>query len=211
MASADRTSFDALVGEVVGRGDARLARNLGIALQLIAGSAPDPAAYYAALDQLQFATARERRGIRSLGDVDAGMAPRVAMALAALDRHSEDDRRQLAMAYGATRQIDAVPPRVLTPIEQELASLRPVVVGTPADFYARGDEVADGDLNGYLAQEIFNAIDGTRTGLDLYHHAASMIREAGTQYYGVATPEAVLRLLRSAEQSKLYRLDRASR
>lgn len=211
MASADRTSFDVLAGEVVGRGDARLARNLGIALQLIAGSAPNPAAYYAALDQLQFATARERRGIRSLGAVDTGVASRVAMALAALDRRSEDYRRQLTMAYSATRHIDAVPPRALTPTEQELASLRPVVVGMPADFYARGDEIAEGDLNGYLAQEILNAIDGTRTGLDLYHHAASMIREAGTQYYGVATPEAVLRLLRSAEQSKLYRLDRGIR
>ncbi|HEY2852484.1 MAG TPA: M28 family peptidase [Gemmatimonadaceae bacterium] len=206
MASADRSGFDVLAGEVVGRGEARLARNLGIALQLIAGST-QPAAYYAALDQLQYATAREQRALRSLGTVDSGTAPRVAMLLAALDRQSAEDRRVLTSTYASARHTDAVPPRMLTGSEQELASLRPAVVGTPADFYARGDAIAEGDLNGYLAQEILNAIDGTRTGLDLYHHAAAMIREAGTQYYGVATPESILRLLRSAEQSKLYRLD----
>jgi hypothetical protein len=62
-------------------------------------------------------------------------------------------------------------------------------------------------VNGYLAQELMNAVDGTRTGLDLYHHAVAMIREAGSQYYGAITPEDVLSLLRSAEASKLYRLE----
>jgi hypothetical protein len=66
-------------------------------------------------------------------------------------------------------------------------------------------------LNGYLAQEILNAVDGARTGLDLYHHAASMIREAGAQYYGNVDAPAVLALLRSAEQSQLYRLETVAR
>jgi hypothetical protein len=93
-----------------------------------------------------------------------------------------------------------------------LSSLRPVVVGTPADFYAHRDAISSGDaLNGYLSQEILNAVDGTRTGLDLYRHAASMIREAGSQYYGTVDPKAVLALLRSAAQSTLYRLDKVTR
>ena len=63
MASADWRLFDVLAGEVVGRGDARFSRNLGIALQLIAASADKTAAYYDAVDQLQYAAARERRAL----------------------------------------------------------------------------------------------------------------------------------------------------
>ena len=40
---------------------------------------------------------------------------------------------------------------------------------------------------------------------------SAMIREAGTQYYGNANPDAVLALLRSAGQSGLYRLDRVAK
>jgi hypothetical protein len=212
MASADSRSFDALAGEVVGRGEARLARNFGLALQLIAASADKTGAYYAAVDQLHYAAARERRALRSLGTI-AGDAPgRIEPLVAALDRREADDLRDLGNALARSGTGASIPPRTLSAAERELASLRPVVVGTPADFYAHRDAVSAGNtLNGYLAQELLNAIDGTRTGLDLYQHAAAMIREAGAQYYGTAAPEAVLSLLRSAGQSGLYRLDRVAR
>ena len=215
MASADSRSFDVLAGEVVGRGDARLARNFGLALQLIASSTDKATAYYAALDQVRYATARERKGLQSLGGVDRDAPSRIEPLVAALDRREADDASELASAYRRAISASAsavIPPRTLTATERELASIRPVAVGTPADFYAHYDAISGGDgLNGYLAQEILNAINGSRTGLDLYDHAAAMIREAGPQYYGNAEPEAVLALLRSAGQSGLYRLDRVAR
>ena len=215
MASAGSQSLDALTGEVVGRGDARLARNFGLGLQLIAASSDKLAGYYAAADQLRFAAARERRALRSLGGVAPDASSRLAPLIAALDRREADDLRELGAAYTRSASPSArgaVPPRALSAPERELASIRPVVVGTPADFYAHREAISDGGaLNGYVAQEILNAVDGTRTGLDLYQHAASMIREAGAQYYGDADPGAVLALLRSAQQSGLYRLDRVAR
>lgn len=214
MGSADSRSFDALAGEVVGRGEARLARNFGLALQLIAASADKTAAYYAAVDQIHYAAARERKGLRSLGTIATDGPARVEPLVAALDRREADDARDLASAYARETSASArasIAPRSLSATERELAAIRPVIVGTPADFYAHSDAIADDNLNGYLAQELLNAIDGTRTGLDLYRHATAMIREAGTQYYGTATPEAVLALLRSAAQSGLYRLDGTAR
>jgi hypothetical protein len=138
--------------------------------------------------------------------------PLVAPLLAMLDRSEADHRRDLAGAYAratkSTGTRGAPPLRVLSPAEQALAAIRPVVIATPADFYARRDAIDQPPgLNGYLAQEVMNAVDGARTALDLYHHAVAMIREAGTQYYGAVTPDDVLRLLRSAEATKLYRLD----
>jgi hypothetical protein len=208
MASSGRETFDVIAGEVVGRGGARLSRNLGIGIQLIAASADKLAAYYAAVDQLQYASARERRALQSLGTISPETAVKTASLLAALDRRVRDDLSELAAAHGRA----PIPPRALSAAERELAALRPVIVGTPADFYARRDKIAEGEmLNGYLAQEILNAVDGARTGLDLYHHAASMIREAGAQYYGNVDAPAVLALLRSAEQSQLYRLETVAR
>ena len=215
MASADTSAFDLIAGEVVGRGEARLARNLGLALQLIAASSNKAGAYHAAVDQMQYAAARERRALRSLGEIAAGAPARVAPLLATLDRREADDARDLAAAYLRSARAPAqgaIPSRVLSPAERELASLRPVIVGTPADFYVHRDQIGAGEtVNGYLAQEMLNAIDGTRTGLDIYRHAAAMIREAGAQYYGSVDPQSVLTLLRSAEQSKLYRLDPVTR
>jgi hypothetical protein len=215
MASADSRSLDVLAGEVVGRGDARLARNLGVALQLIASMADKTSAYFMAVDQVRYAAARERRDLRSLGGVAADAPARITPLVAALDRREADDMRELADAYSRTTASGAratIPARVLSTNERELASIRPVVVGSPADFYAHRDAIDEGEtLNGYLAQEILNGIDGTRTGLDLFQHASAMIREAGTQYYGHANPDAVLALLRSAGQSGLYRLDRVAK
>ena len=49
------------------------------------------------------------------------------------------------------------------------------------------------------------AIDGTRTGLDIYRLVAAEAREGGEHYYGVVRPDAVLALLRNVEQLGLVR------
>jgi hypothetical protein len=96
----------------------------------------------------------------------------------------------------------------LAATEIELAALRPVRVGGPKEFLARRDDIrADATVNGYLSSQLLAAVDGTRTGLDLYRIGLAQVREAGTHYYGDITPENVLHLLRSAEQSGLFRLD----
>src|SRR5205807_1079118 len=100
----------------------------------------------------------------------------------------------------------------LSSTETELATLMPVLVGGPKEFLFHRDDISgDPTVNDYLSSQILATVDGRLTGLDLYRIAAAEVREAGTQYYGAITPENVLHLLRSAEQSKLFRLDRAAR
>ena len=60
-------------------------------------------------------------------------------------------------------------------------------------------------LNGYIGREVLQAIDGTRTGLDIYRLVAAEAREGGEHYYGVVRPEAVLALLQNVEQLGLVR------
>ena len=133
---------------------------------------------------------------RVMGGRHAGLAPFAPEALAAY--------------RDAARTAQAPPARALSATEAELATVRPVLVGGPKEFlFHRDDIVADSGVNEYLSSQLLATVDGVRTGLDLYHIAAAEVREAGTQYYGEITPDNVLHLLRSAEHSKLFRLDRA--
>ena len=58
-----------------------------------------------------------------------------------------------------------------------------------------------------MSFEVMNAIDGRRTGLDIFRYVAAEAREAGAHYYGVVTAEAVLRYLQNAAVAGLVRLD----
>ena len=60
------------------------------------------------------------------------MQPGVAALLAALDRRESDDVRELAAAYARVSSTTGrpIPPRRLSPAEQELASMRLIVVGS---------------------------------------------------------------------------------
>ncbi|HEV2748931.1 MAG TPA: M28 family metallopeptidase [Gemmatimonadales bacterium] len=212
MARADGSDLPVLAAETVGRGEGRVGRNVATALQLLAVWPDKLAAYYAAVDQLSYAAERERKGIGSLATISPRSEPLVTPLLAALDRREAEALRDLRSAYQQQANTShEPPPRALSAPEAELARVRPVLVGGPKEFlYHRDDIVADSGVNGYLSSQLLATVDGARTGLDLYHIAAAEVREAGTQYYGVITPENVLHLLRSAEASKLFRLDRVN-
>ena len=79
--------------------------------------------------------------------------------------------------------------------------MRPTRSATPKEWLAQYDRIDwGGALNGYIAREVLQAIDGTRTGLDIYRLVAAEAREGGEHYYGIVRPEAVLALLRNVEQ-----------
>ncbi len=205
MAAADSASLRTIAGETVGRGQSRMGRNLGLALQLLAGSTDPGAAYAAATDQVRYAAGRERRALGSLREIAPSAGPLVRLLLTELGRREQQALREVRLA--ATNGGKPPPPSAPSGAEAELAAFRPVLAGGPKDFLARRDDIEwPPELNGYLAREILNAADGTRTGLDLYRLAAAEAREAGVHYYGRVTPKAVLALLRSAERSRLFRL-----
>ena len=61
-------------------------------------------------------------------------------------------------------------------------------------------------LHSLMAFEVLNAVDGERTGLDIYRFVAAEAREAGAVYYGTVTADAVLEYLENAAAAGLIRL-----
>jgi len=206
MAGADAQSFGQLAAEVVGRGQERLGRSVRIALQLLATWTDHPAAYTAAVDQVRYGADRERRAIRSLGQIARATQPNVAALLAELNAREAQAVRDVNVAW-ARAGGGAPPPRpALTAAETELSAIRPTRTATPREWLAQYDRIDWGNsLNGYIGREVLQAIDGTRSGLDIYRLVAAESREGGDYYYGIVRPDAVLALLKNVESLGLVR------
>ena len=201
VAAADGRTSGQLAAEVVGRGQERLGRSVRLALQLLTDATDRPAGYAAATDQVRYGAERERRAIRSLGQIARTGGPDVQPLLAELDRREAQAIRDVNAAWTASGG-GAVPARPApTAAETQLASLRPARSATPREWLAQYERIEWGSaLNGYIAREVLQAIDGTRTGLEIYRLVAAEAREGGEHYYGVVRPDAVLALLRNVEQ-----------
>jgi hypothetical protein len=206
MASADTRSFGDLTAQVVGRGQARLGQSVRLALQLLGEGSDRPAAYAAAIDQVRYGADRERRAIRTLGEIAAAARPNVAALLAELDRREAQAVREVNAAWVRNGGGALPSRRALTQPERDLAAMRPARSATPKEWLAQYDQINWGSsLNGYIAREVLQAIDGNRTGLDIYRLVAAEAREGGEHYYGVVRLEAVLALLRNVTQLGLIR------
>jgi hypothetical protein len=206
MAGADARSFGQLAAEVVGRGQERLGGSVRVALQLLSASTDRVAAYAAAVDQVRYGADRERRALRSLGQIAPAVQPNVAALLAELDRREAQAIRDVNVAWarGGDGPLPARP--ALTPAETKLATLRPARSATPREWLAQYDRIEWGSaLNGYIGREVLQAIDGSRTGLDIYRLVAAEAREGGEHYYGIVRPEAVLALLENVESLGLVK------
>ena len=57
-----------------------------------------------------------------------------------------------------------------------------------------------------MAPEVAAAVNGRRTGLEIYRFVAAEAREAGEHYYGTVTPAAVLKYLQNLAAAGLIRL-----
>jgi hypothetical protein len=57
-----------------------------------------------------------------------------------------------------------------------------------------------------MAHEILNAVNGRRTGLDIYRLVAAQARAGGAGYYGIVTPAMVARYLDNLAAVGLVRL-----
>ncbi len=77
----------------------------------------------------------------------------------------------------------------------------------PAEFQTgRGQIRGVQGLHGLMAMEILSAVDGERTGLDIYRLVSAQAREAGEHYYGVVEPAAVRQYLENAQELGLVSL-----
>lgn len=207
MASIDDRGAAVVAAETVGRGGERLARNLRLGLSWIATGGDRAAAYYDAVDQIRFAAQRERLALTSLQEIGERAARLVRPLLQELERREAQALRQVEGAYRRAAGRRA-PRRQRSEAENRLAKLRPVVTGGPGEFLTgrRRIDAVDG-LHLLMAFEVLNAVNGERTGLDIYRYVAAEAREAGSFYYGTVTADAVLRYLENIAGAGLIRLE----
>ena len=203
MADAGPDDVRPFAAVTLGKGFERMGANLRLALTWVAGSKDIDAAYGRASDQIWYATERERLAVASLRQIapeGADVADRFGREL---ERRQAQMQREIDLAYREATGLRPPPPPAPSDVERVLAALRPVLVAGPKEFLERrGVEAPDG-LHGLMAFEIMNAVDGERTGLDIYRYVAAEAREAGDHYFGTVTPAMVRQYLENMVQAEL--------
>ena len=130
--------------------------------------------------------------------------------MTALQEREAQGARELERLFRATTGQSQIPAAQRGAAETKLASLRPVMVAGPKEFLPKRAEVQRPGIPGLhylMSWETLNAVNGTRTGLDIYRFVSAEAREGGAHYYGVVTPDAVLKYLEFVEKLGLIRLD----
>lgn len=213
MASADEGTLPPIAAEVVGRGAERLGRNLRLGLSWIQ-SAPDPdAAYHHALDQLNFAMEREVMAVRSLAEVHPAGQRYAEENLEYLRERASLFERELGGAFRRTAEQEEPPMRNLTAPERELSGLLPVIRGDAAEFNSGRTHLYSlipADMHFLMAFEVLNAIDGERTGLEIFRYISAQAREGGAHYFGSVNAPDVLQYLHDVVDTGLVGLAAAS-
>jgi hypothetical protein len=208
MANADSPAVSELAAQTVGRGAERLGQNLRVALLGITSAADKVTAYHQALDQISYATERERMALESLAEIHPDASDVVGPLVEELDRRASEAVRQVELTYRQASGQRRLPGRQLNVTERNLRGMTPVVISGPAEFLTGRNRVSGvPGLHGLMSFEVMNAIDGERSGLDIYRFVAAEAREAGAHYYGVVTADDVLQYLQNAAVAGLVRLD----
>ena len=207
MASVGRDDVAPMAAATLGKGSERIGRNLGMALSWIATADNKTHAYHHAVDQIWYAAARERLAVASLNEIHPSASGYVSELLDQIDRREAQAQREVDLAYRQVTGVRRTPSREVTDVEKELAALRPAVVAGPAEFLrGRGRIRPVSGLHGLMGFEVLNAVNGERSGLDIYRYVAAEAREAGNHYYGTVTAESVLRYLQNVADAELIRL-----
>jgi hypothetical protein len=206
MADAGPDDVPVLAATTVGKGLERMGENLRLALQWIAGAADKQAAYRDAFDQIAYATERERLAVISLAEVHPEAEEIADRFARELERRHDQMRREIELAYRETTGQRA-PKREWSDAERALELMRPVLVAGPTEFLTgRARLRGVRGLHGLMGFEIMNAVDGERTGLDIYRYVAAEAREAGSHYYGVVEPQIVREYLENAVDAGLIEM-----
>ncbi len=207
MASVDAAAAPVFVANTVGRGIERMGRNMRLASSWVAMAQDKDAAYWDAFDQIWYAREREALALSSFRELSDDLTDEADWLLRELDRRELQATRDLEVAYRQT--VGRRPPerRTTSETEVELAQLRPALVAGPAEFLTGRREMRGvRGLHSLMGFEALNAVDGRRTGLEIYRYVAAEAREAGAHYYGTVSAEAVLEYLRNAERAGLVEL-----
>jgi len=208
MADASGDDVQPMAAVTLGKGFERMGANLRLALSWIAAdeAEDEDAASWRAPDQIAYATAREHLAVASLREIDAAGEAVAARFAPELDRRQQQLQREIDLAYrDATGR--RPPRRTLSETERALAAMQPALTVGPTEILGRRGRVANvPGLHGLMAYEIMNAVDGHRSGLDIYRYVAGEAREAGAYYYGTVTPEMVKQYLENMAEAEVAAL-----
>lgn len=211
MAAAGTGDVPVLSAETAGRGLERLARNLRLGVGWIMNDEDKTGAYHRALQQIRYAASRERQALRSLRGVDSTAAERVLPSLLqGVQEWEGQAARDLERLYRTMTKQARVPAARRSASENRLAALRPVIVGGPKEFFPLRADVQRPGIQGLhylMSWETLNAVNGERSGLDIYELVAAEAREGGAYYYGVVTADAVVKYLEYVAKLGLIRLN----
>ncbi len=199
MATASPEDAASFSVEMLLKGGERMAENTGLALSWIekSGSAET---WKRAVEQVIYAAERERRAVTSLLDLGRGTESIASRNCSIVDDRRANALLELELFY---EQIHGnSPPEItLTDTEEHLEEITPILAAGPEDFLAgRGQIPGVSGLHGLMGMEILNAVDGNRTGLDIYRLVAGQANEAGEHYYGTVTPDAVEEYLENVRE-----------
>jgi hypothetical protein len=206
MADAGADDVAALAALTAGLGQERVGRNLRLALTWIATADDKTAAYFDAVDQIRYAAARERLAVGSLAEVHADASATAQRLVGEVGRREQQALREVDHLY---RDVTGgrPPRRQLGEAERTLEGMRPTVIADATAFLSGRRNVRGvSGLHGLMRFEVLNAVNGSRTGLDILRYVAAEAREAGPHYYGTVTPDAVLQYLQNAADAGLIGL-----
>lgn len=208
MASVDANTAPAMGAMTFGRGMERLGANLRVALTGLVAASDLTVAYHQAVDQLWYAAERERLALNSLREIGPATEDAVREMLGELDRREAQAMREVQMAFRHASRQSRAPRKIQSGTESALSEITPVLSAGPTEFLSgRGRIRGVAGLHSLMAFEVLNAIDGVRSGFDIYRYVAAEAREAGEYYFGVVTPETVLQYLQNVADAGLIRLN----
>ncbi len=197
-ASSDRAPDFAV--ETLRRGGERIALNTGIALSIIR-SERGSANYQMAIEQVEYAAARELQAVESMVQIGGVPDAVISRKRQIVENRKAKAMQELRAMYELFHGSSAPRGYSLTPIERELRGITPELTAGPTEFRTgRGQVRGVPGLHGLMAMEILSAVNGERTGLDIYRMVAAQAREAGAHYYGTVTREAVQQYLENAKE-----------
>ncbi|MBI4541974.1 MAG: M28 family peptidase [Gemmatimonadetes bacterium] len=209
LARAGDADAPALVAATTGRGLERVAEAYRLAASWLLGadSTGREDAYWLGRPQIETVAAVAARHVRTVGDV-ATSPPALRLIARGASQVEADGRARLADLDALWRELAgrAPPAPRQAAAEQRLESLRPTLVAGPREFLdGRGRARAVAGLHDLMAFEIANAVDGRRSGLDIYQLVSAEARAAGAHYYGVVTPAMVEQYLANLVAAGLVR------
>ena len=208
MANAHDEQAPLFAAETMGAGAERMAENLRLGLTWIARRDDKGAAFLEAADQIRFAAERERLALRSLYEIGGDVDDLVNPLLDALGGQENQFMNTLETSYRQATNGARLPRWEPSETERQLEALKPALAAGPDAFLTgRGQVRSRQGLGSLMGHEVLNAVDGQRTGLDIFRFVAAEAREAGSHYYGTVTAQAVLEYLQNAVSAGLIRFE----